>query len=204
MVGYNRRFSPHVQSVKNSLGNDSSPINIIANMNAGRIPDNHWANEKLIGGGRIIGEACHLIDLCIFLSNSKVHSVCMNNIIERDNDSINNGTIMLRFMNGSNASINYFINGAKSYSKERIEIYSKSRTWIIDNYRKTTGYGVKGFRDIKTKIDKGHKNQFIDYINSINEGGKPLIPVDELINSARASFAAILSLKEKSWIKVDP
>ena len=204
MVGYNRRFSPHVQSVKKSLGNDSAPVNIIANMNAGKIPDNHWANDELIGGGRIIGEACHLIDLCIFFSNSKIHSVCMNNIIEGENDGINNGTIMLRFINGSNASINYFINGAKSYSKERIEIYSKSRTWIIDNYRKTTGYGVKGFRDIKTKIDKGHKNQFIDYINSINEGGKPLIPVDELINSARASFAAILSLKEKSWIKVDP
>ena len=201
-VGYNRRFSPHSIAVKNSIGLSPGPINIIANMNAGSLPSEHWANNKNIGGGRIVGEACHFIDLCIFFTGSLVKSICMSSISSGNEDSINNGSILLKFENNSNAIINYFTNGSKLYSKERIELYSLERTWVIDNFQTTIGYGVKNFKKLKTKLDKGHSNQFKDYVNFLSNGGKPFIPINEIINGTKASFAALSSIKEKAWVEI--
>ena len=201
-VGFNRRFSPHLQKVKQSLGQNGGAINIIATMNAGFIPKDHWVHDLESGGGRIIGEACHLIDVCVFLSGSLVESVCMNNLGESSDSVTDNASILLKFQNGSNAVINYFSNGSKKYSKERVEVYSQERTWIVDNYRKTEAFGVNGFRTLKTKMDKGHKNQFHELIQRTQNGGKPLIPIDEIINVTQASFAAIESMETRKWIKV--
>jgi hypothetical protein len=98
--------------------------------------------------------------------------------------------------------VNYFANGSKAYSKERLEVYSRERIWITDNFRRTKAFGVKGFRNFKTKIDKGHKVQFHKYIERIQDGGEPLIPFNEIVNVTKASFAAIQSLKEKRWIDI--
>lgn len=201
-VGFNRRFSPHTQAIKKALGSTGIPINIVATMNAGYIPLNVWVHDLETGGGRIIGEACHYLDLCLFLTGSEITSVCMNAMGENPPQNTDNASIMLRFRNGSNAVINYFANGSKSYSKERVEVYSLERTWIIDNFRTTKGFGVKGFRNLRTKLDKGHKAQFHSYLKRIQTGGEPLIPFTELINVTRASFAAIQSLKEKRWVNV--
>ena len=201
-VGFNRRFSPHLIKVKQSIGESAGAVNIIATMNAGFIPKDHWVHDLESGGGRIIGEACHLVDVCVYLSGSLVESVCMNGFGEATDLSTDNASILLKFKNGSNAVINYFSNGSKKYSKERVEIYSQERTWVVDNYRKTEAFGVKGFRTIKTKLDKGHKNQFHELINRVQNGGCPLIPIEEIINVTKASFAAIESYKTKQWIKV--
>ncbi len=201
-VGFNRRFSPHLQKVKESLGQNGEAINIIATMNAGFIPKEHWVHDLESGGGRIIGEVCHLIDVCVFLSGALVQSVCMNNLGETSDLLTDNASLLLKFKNGSNAVINYFSNGSKKYSKERVEVYSKERTWIVDNYRKTEAFGVNGFRTLKTKIDKGHKNQFHELIQRTQNGGKPLIPINEIINVTHATFAAIESMKTRKWIKV--
>jgi len=201
-VGFNRRFSPHIQAIKKALGASPGPININATMNAGYIPSNVWVHDLQTGGGRIVGEACHYIDLCVYLTCSEIKSVCMHAMGENPPENSDNVSIILHFKNGSNAVVNYFANGAKSYSKERIEVFSLERTWIMDNFRTTKGFGVKGFRNIKTRIDKGHKTQFHEYIRRIKEGGEPLIPFSELVNVTRASFAAILSLKEKRWVDI--
>ncbi|MGY8788540.1 MAG: bi-domain-containing oxidoreductase, partial [Fidelibacterota bacterium] len=201
-VGFNRRFSPHLQKVKQSLGQNGEAINIIATMNAGFIPKEHWVHDLESGGGRIIGEACHLIDVCVFLSGALVESICMNNLGESSDSVTDNASILLKFQNGSNAVINYFSNGSKQYSKERVEVYSQERTWIVDNYRKTEAFGVNGFRTLKTKIDKGHKNQFYELIQRTLNGGEPLIPINEIINVTKASFAAIESMKTRKWINV--
>ena len=201
-VGFNRRFSPHLQKVKQSLGQSGGAINIIATMNAGFIPKEHWVHDLESGGGRIIGEACHLIDVCVFLTGGFVESVCMNNLGESSDSVTDNASILLKFQNGSNAVINYFSNGSKQYSKERVEVYSQERTWIVDNYRKTEAFGVNGFRTLKTKMDKGHKNQFYELIQRTLNGGEPLIPINEIFNVTKASFAAIESMKTRKWIKV--
>ncbi|EKB48604.1 bi-domain-containing oxidoreductase [Cecembia lonarensis] len=200
-VGFNRRFSPHIQKMKQLLG--SSPMNVIATMNAGFIPANVWVHDMKIGGGRIIGEACHYIDLISFLTGSKVIKVCMNAMGVHSQENTDNASILLKYENGSTGVINYFSNGSKAYSKERVEVYSQERTLVMDNFRKTEGFGFKGFSSLKTKMDKGHKAQFHEIVKTIKEGGKAVIPMESLINTSKASFAAIKSLKEGTWIDVD-
>jgi predicted dehydrogenase/threonine dehydrogenase-like Zn-dependent dehydrogenase len=202
-VGFNRRFSPFATKMKAVLGQSETPINVIATMNAGMIPSNVWVHDLAIGGGRIIGEACHFIDLITYLTGSKVISVCMNAMGTSPEASTDNATLLLKYENGSTGVINYFANGSKSYSKERVEVYSQERTLVLDNWRVLKGYGFKGFKKMKSKMDKGHKAQFSLLTNQINNGGNAIIPFDELINTTKASFAAIESLKTNSWIHVE-
>jgi predicted dehydrogenase/threonine dehydrogenase-like Zn-dependent dehydrogenase len=200
-VGFNRRFSPHTIKIKQQVG--SGPMNIIATMNAGFLPSNIWVNDLNVGGGRIIGEACHFIDLCSYITGSNVIAVCMNSMGMNPQENTDNASILLKYEDGSNAVINYFANGSKAYPKERLEVYSQERTLVMDNFRKTEAYGFKGFKGIKTTLDKGHKNQFHSLIQRIQKGGDPLIPFGSLINTTRASFAAIESLKQKAWVNVN-
>jgi predicted dehydrogenase/threonine dehydrogenase-like Zn-dependent dehydrogenase len=200
-VGFNRRFSPHSIAVKKALG-QSGPLNIVATMNAGYIPSNVWVHDLKIGGGRIIGEACHYIDLASYLTDSRVASVCMNSLGIHTDEKTDNASILLKYEDGSNVVINYFSNGSKSYSKERIEVYNQERTAIIDNFRKTEGFGFKNFNGLKTSIDKGHKSQFQELINKVKYSGDPLIEFDSIINTTKASFAAIQSLRENKWINI--
>jgi predicted dehydrogenase/threonine dehydrogenase-like Zn-dependent dehydrogenase len=197
-VGFNRRFSPHIAKIKQLVG--TSPMNVIATMNAGFIPPEVWVQDMQVGGGRIIGEACHYIDLITYLTGSKVKAVCMNAMGISPHENTDNASILLKYDNGSTGVINYFSNGAKSYSKERVEVYSQGRTAIMDNFRVTEGFGFKGFSKLKTTINKGHEEQFKQLIERVKTGGEPLIPFDEIINTTRASFAAIESLKGGCWI----
>ncbi|WP_044401350.1 bi-domain-containing oxidoreductase [Lacinutrix sp. Hel_I_90] len=200
MIGFNRRFSPHTQKMKSIIGD--APMNVIATMNAGAIPSNVWVHDMAVGGGRIIGEACHYLDLIVFLTGSKIKAVCMNALGENPEENTDNASILVKLENGSTGVINYFSNGAKSYSKERLEVYSQEKTLTMDNFIKTTGYGTKGFSKLKTKLDKGHKKQFATILSELKKGSIELIPYDELINVTKASFAAIKSLKEGQWIEV--
>jgi predicted dehydrogenase/threonine dehydrogenase-like Zn-dependent dehydrogenase len=202
-VGFNRRFAPLAKKMKKALGNSITPINIIATMNAGFIPKNLWVHDMEIGGGRIIGEACHYIDLCTYLTGSKVVSVCMNAMGLNPEENTDNASILLKYENGSNAVINYFANGSKSYSKERVEVYSQERTLIMDNWRALKGYGFKGFTSAKSPQDKGHFNQFQALVDQQKNGGESIIPFSEIVNTTRASFAAIKSLKEGKWISIE-
>ena len=201
-VGFNRRFAPLAKQIKKVLGSDNSPMNIIATMNAGFIPANVWVHDMEVGGGRIIGEACHYIDLCTYFAGSKVVSVCMNAMGVNPQEHTDNASILLKYENGTNAVINYFANGSKSYSKERLEVFSQERTLIMDNWRKLKAYGFKGFSKSSSKQDKGHFNQFNELITQQKQGGNPIIPFDEIVNTTKASFAAIESLKQGKWIEV--
>ncbi|GHT67079.1 oxidoreductase [Bacteroidia bacterium] len=199
-VGFNRRFSPFAVKMKQLSG--SSPMNIIATMNAGFIPPEVWVHDLQTGGGRIIGEACHFIDLCSFLSGSKVISACMSSLGINPAENTDNVSILLKYANGTNATIHYFANGSKAYSKERIEVYSQERTLILDNWITLKGYGFKGFSIMKNRQDKGHKAQFALLNERIKTGGDALIPFDSIINTTKASFACMKSLKTKSWVDI--
>ena len=199
-VGFNRRFAPLIQKSKELVGD--SVMNIIATMNAGYIPADVWVQDMKVGGGRIIGEACHFIDLMVFLTGSKVKSVVMSSMGANPAENTDNAIITLKFENGSQGVINYFANGSKEYSKERVEIYSQGRILVMDNFRKLKGYGFKKFSSMSTSLDKGHKSQFEKLIKQTKEGGQPIIPFDEIINTTKSSFAAIESLKTGSWINI--
>lgn len=201
MVGFNRRFSPYIQKMKTLLP-EQAPKNIIATMNAGHIPPNVWVHDMEVGGGRIIGEACHYMDLISFLSGSRIVSVCMNALGQNPAEHTDNASILLRMENGDQGVINYFSNGHKSYSKERLEAYCEGKTLIMDNFRTLHGYGYKGFSKKKGKQDKGHSAQFQSFVKSIQQGGDPLIPFDSLVNTTEASFAALKSLQTRQWVNL--
>lgn len=202
IVGFNRRFSPHIQKIR-SLVPVSSPKNMIATMNAGYIPDNVWVHDMQVGGGRIIGEACHYLDLLVYISGSMIASVCMNALGNHPSENTDNASILVKFENGDNGVVNYFSNGCKSYSKERLEVFYGEKTIIMDNFRETTGYGIRNFSSLKTRQDKGHKNQFELLIKSNREASTPVIPIEQIINVTKASFAAIDSLKTGAWVDVN-
>ena len=200
-VGFNRRFSPHMVKAKQLVG--SVPMNVIATMNAGFIPANVWVHDMKVGGGRIIGEACHYIDLITYLTGSRVKAVCMNALGPNPQVNTDNASILLEYENGSTGVINYFSNGSKAYSKERIEIYAQERTLITDNFQLTEGYGFKNFSRLKTNTDKGHAAQFKLLTDRVKEGGKALIPFDEIVNTTLAGFAAIESLQRRQWVSIN-
>lgn len=199
-VGFNRRFSPFSTKAKKLIGN-SGPINVIATMNAGFIPPESWVHDLKVGGGRIVGEACHLIDLISYFTGSLVTRVVMSASGQHPTENTDNATILLKYQDGSHGVINYFSNGHKAYSKERIEIYSQGRTLVIDNFRKLNGYGFKSATLSKSQ-DKGHLEQFRLLQECLTKGGAELIPFQQIVNTSRAALRAIDSLKQGTWIDV--
>lgn len=201
-VGFNRRFSPFAAKMKAIVGAGQEPMNVIATMNAGAIPKDVWVHDMEVGGGRIIGEACHFIDLISYLTSGKVTEVMMNAMGVNPQEDTDTASILLKYDNGSTGVINYFANGSKLYSKERVEVYSQERTLVLDNFRTLKGYGTKGFSKMKSTQDKGHNQQFKLLVEHLKEGKGALIPFDSLYNTTKASFAAIESLKTHQWVKV--
>ncbi len=192
MVGYNRRFSPHIQKIKSLLeAVEPSPKTFIMTMNAGQIPSEHWTQDTEIGGGRIIGEACHYIDLMRFLAGSKIKS--FNAVKMGENDFVeiteDKALISLTFENGSMGSIHYFANGGDSFPKERIEVFGSDAVLQLDNFRKLRGYGWKGFNKMNLwSQDKGQDNCVDAFMKCIREGRTDLIiPLDEIFEVARVS-----------------
>ena len=199
-VGFNRRFSPFSIAAKELL-DDNTPIQIIATMNAGFIPDSSWVHDMESGGGRIIGEACHYIDLISFFAGSQVEKVIMNAMGKNTTSNTDNASILLKYKNGSSGVINYFSNGSKSYPKEKIEIYSQQKNILIDNFRSAEFFGYSKSKMKKTQ-DKGHKEQFTQWNELLKKGGKSLIPFDEIYNTSRAAILAVESLKTGMWMEV--
>ena len=200
-MGFNRRFSPFSVKMKQLIGNEAGPVNLVVTVNAGFIPPESWVHDRDVGGGRIIGEACHFVDLCTYLTGSRVQAVCMQAMGSPD-VTTDNASILLHYENGSNVVINYFSNGSKSYAKERVELYSQNRTLVLDNWRKLKGYGFKGFATLSQSQNKGHAEQFKTLVESVEKDGAALIPFDDILNTTRATFAAIESLKSGKWVSI--
>lgn len=201
-VGFNRRFSPFAQKAKKLLGNQPSPIQVVCQINAGSIPSDHWTQDLDIGGGRIIGEACHFIDLITYLTGSLVESVVMNALGTNPKANTDNATLLLRYQNGAQGTIHYFSNGHPSFPKEKIDIYHQGKIISINNFRKMEFFGYKKSK-FKKRQDKGHQQQFALWVERLKAGGEALIPWSEIENTTLAGFAALQSLKENSWTDLD-
>jgi predicted dehydrogenase len=190
MVGYNRRFAPHVIKMKSLLANVSEPKAFIMTMNAGEIPADHWTQDPEVGGGRIIGEACHYIDLMRFLAGSEITGFTATCMGKADGVEIteDKASITLSFKDGSFGTINYLANGGKAFAKERIEVFANNGVLQLDNFRKLIGYDWKGFTKYKLMTqDKGQANCSKAFINSIILGEPSPIGFDEIMEVARCS-----------------
>jgi predicted dehydrogenase/threonine dehydrogenase-like Zn-dependent dehydrogenase len=202
-VGFNRRFSPHTIKMKELLRGRSGPLCMTMTVNAGEIPPEHWTQDPERGGGRIIGEGCHFIDLLAFLAGSPVRMVSALMVGEGPAVREDKTAVILSFADGSLGTINYFANGPKNYPKETLEVFSDGRVLRMNNFRATRGYGFKGFKSFRTRHqDKGHRAELAAFVVRIGEGGEPLIPLEELINATRASFAAVRSAREERTVSL--
>jgi len=193
MVGFNRRFAPHAVELKKHLGN--TPVSMLYRVNAGSIPRDSWIQDKEIGGGRIIGEACHFIDFLIWLCGAlprHVHAVAIpdpNGL----NDTV---SINLQFANGSIGSLSYFSNGSKEMPKEYIEVYSVGLIGIIRDFKELEIRSTGKPRRKKSLVqNKGQANMVKAFIKSIKEGGLPIIPTNEIFAVTRTTFAVLESLR---------
>ncbi|MBB4151099.1 bi-domain-containing oxidoreductase [Sphingobium scionense] len=193
MVGFNRRFAPLVQAMKRQLDPVREPKSIIMVMNAGAIPADHWTQDQATGGGRIIGEACHHIDLMRFLVGAPIVSMSArkmgdNHAVEITEDK---AVLTLGFADGSFGTIHYLANGGASFPKERVEIFTAGRTLQLDNFLRLRGYNWRGFRNQKSwRQDKGQEACAAAFLSAISNGGPAPIPFDELEEVARITIEA--------------
>ena len=186
MVGFNRRFSPHVKKIKHILDAADGPKSFIMTVNAGAIPADHWTQDPEKGGGRIIGEVCHFIDLLRFLAASPIDSWSRVTMDAFTDDTV---SINLKFSNGSIGTINYFANGSKSYPKERLEVFVAGRVLKLDNYRRLTGFGWPHFKQARLwRQDKG-QNACVDaFVQAVKCDGFSPIPIEELLEVSRIAI----------------
>ncbi len=199
MVGFNRRFSPQVAKMKTLLASVKEPKTFLLTMNAGAIPSNHWTQDNAVGGGRIIGEACHFVDLMRFLAGSKIISVQARRMGDSPGIEVveDRASITLGFEDGSFGTIIYTANGASSFPKERVEVFTAGRVLQLDNFRKLKGYGWPGFAKLNLwKQDKGQHQCALNFIDSIKTG-QPAIPVDEIFEVARVTIEIAELLREQ-------
>lgn len=187
MVGFNRRFSPYISKIKDLIRDSKSNNAFVMTVNAGFIPDNHWTQDKEIGGGRIVGEACHFIDLLRFLASSEIVGFSSSVIPIKSKDS---QIINLSFKNGCIGVINYLSNGNKKVQKEKLEVYSDGKIIKLNNFKSMYGYGFSNFKKMSTfKQDKGQKNCVDAFMHSAkNELASP-IPIDEILEVAKVSLS---------------
>ena len=200
MVGYNRRFAPQVQKMKALLSSTSEPKAFIMTMNAGAVPEDHWTQQLAIGGGRIIGEACHYIDLMRYLTGSKIASFTATCIGGKHGMGITDdkASITLTFEDGSFGTIHYLANGGKAFPKERIEVFTNDAVLQLDNFRKLTGFGWTGFKNDKQfKQDKGQLACTLAFVDAIKQGQAAPINFDEILEVARVSVAVATQLRDR-------
>jgi predicted dehydrogenase len=196
MLGFNRRFSAHTVKMCALLAGRAEPLCMSMTVNGGAIPADHWTQDPERGGGRIVGEGCHFMDLLAHLAGNRIEAVSALMVGEGPAVRDDKTAILLRFADGSVGTVNYFSNGSKAYPKEMLEVFSDGRVLRMENFRRTLGYGFKGFKKIKTfRQDKGHAAEVAAFLDRVARGGEPLIAFDELANITRASFAAVESAR---------
>jgi len=186
MVGFNRRFSPQIQKMKSLLDDVSGPKALVMTINAGKIANDHWTQDLEIGGGRIIGEACHFLDLLRFLVSKTITNY---HIQFMDSSTKDTATIQLSFEDGSIGTIHYYANGSKSFPKERLEVFAGGGVLQLDNYRKLTSFGWPGFKKMNLwHQDKGHKACAKAFIDAIIKGNASPISIEEILEVSRISI----------------
>ncbi len=199
MVGFNRRFSPLARQAKDFFAGRSTPLSILYRVNAGRIPKEHWTQDAIEGGGRIVGEVCHFIDLMQFFTDSQPVSVFAQSVSAKSEKTIDADSVFitLRFADGSNGCVAYLSEGDKTLAKERVEIFSSSRSFVLDDFRRATLYKNGREEQITLKAqDKGQQEQVRQICACVLQGTEAPIGINELAATTRATFRILGSLRE--------
>jgi predicted dehydrogenase/threonine dehydrogenase-like Zn-dependent dehydrogenase len=187
MVGFNRRFAPQVQKIKELLAGTPEPLALIMIVNAGMVPADHWSQDRQIGGGRIIGEVCHFVDLMRFLAGAAITGV--NSSLLRKAGPQDTLSVTLNFADGSLGTIHYFANGNKAFPKERLEIFGSGRVLQLDNFLQLRGFGWPGFKKMNLwRQDKGHGAEIQAFVEAVRTGGPSPISFGEIAEVTRITL----------------
>jgi predicted dehydrogenase/threonine dehydrogenase-like Zn-dependent dehydrogenase len=198
LTGFNRRFSPLAKILHAQLAARNEPMYAHYRVNAGYIPLNHWTQDETLGGGRIIGEACHFIDLITFLVGAPPVSVTAHALPNTGKYREDNVSMTFAFPDGSIGVVDYLASGDKSYPKERLEVFCEGKIAILDDYVKLE-IVENGKRKVESGAqDKGWKDEMSAFAKAIKEGGRSPIPYEQIIGVTKAAFAAVQSLREDS------
>ena len=190
MVGFNRRFSPHVARIKQLLDGVREPKALVVTVNAGALPLSHWTQDLQEGGGRIVGEACHFVDLVRYLAGHPIVGTSATPM-RLGGSSAHPDTLSfnMKFADGSIATVHYLANGHRGFPKERLEVFCGGRVLQLDNFRRLTGYGWPGFRRMNLwRQDKGHRQEMTALVEAVREGKPAPIPLPELFEVTQACF----------------
>lgn len=194
MIGFNRRFAPHIQKMKQLLNIVVEPKTLVMTVNAGEIPSDHWTQDPKIGGGRILGEAVHFIDLLRFLVGHSIVDVSATMLGEAEGMTIREDkmTFTLSFADGSIGTVHYFANGHRSYPKEKLDVFAGGKVLSLNNFKSLKGYGWRNFKRMKLwNQDKGHKACIQSFIDAVNNGLSAAIGVDEIFEVTETSFKVV-------------
>jgi len=206
MTGFNRRFSPFSLSIRKWFDWYDGPFIINCQVNFGFVPKDHWVHDPNIGGGLVIGEVCHFVDLIQFLTNSLPSEVYAQTISGNIGEHIpgDNVIINLRMENGSVASIIYTASGTKSYPREMIEIFGGGAVGVINNFRSASYFQDGKSEEKKTfNIDKGHQNELIIFFDSIQKGKETPVKFKDYLFTTLTTFKIMESIQTSSPQKIN-
>lgn len=192
MVGFNRRFAPLAVKAKGLLDQVSGPKSLVMTANVGRIPNSHWTQDPATGGGRLVGEACHFIDLLRFLVGAPVREMKVTGLNRPGGPPrTDTASLTLVFEDGSIGVVNYFADGHKAYPKERLESFGGGRVLVLDNWRKLSAWGWPGVSSTRTwSQDKGQGACAAAFVSAVKSGAAAPIPLDEILEVSRLSIEA--------------
>lgn len=191
-VGFNRRFAPLTDTLRGVLRGRAGPASVVITVNAGAIPREHWTQDPDVGGGRIVGEACHFVDLCRTLVGAPIRDIAVltaRDAADRTIDDI--AHLSLAFADGSTAVVHYLASGARDFPKERVECFWDGRTMVVDNWRRVRRYGIPGpLWERARAMDKGHADELRRWMAAVRGEQPAPIPIDELIEVSRWAIRA--------------
>lgn len=201
-VGFNRRFAPLIQTLKSQIADRNEPLHAHYRVNAGFIQSNHWTQDPAIGGGRIIGEACHFIDVLTFLVGAPPIAVTAHALPNNGKYSEDNVSMTFTFPDGSIGVVDYLANGDKSVPKERLEVFCEGMVAVLDDY-----VSLVTVKDGKKKVesgaqDKGWKGEIAAFAEAIKSGGEAPIPYEQLIGVTKSTFAAVESIRSRNPVEI--
>lgn len=202
MVGFNRRFAPLALALHDFLAARREPLYMHYRINAGYLPLNHWLHDPVQGGGRIIGEACHFVDFLTFLTGAAPVSVGARALPDGGKYAQDNVSMTFTFPDGSIGVVDYLANGDKSYPKERLEVFGGGRIAILDDFRALELVREGRRKRITQSQDKGWRGEWRAFAAAIRAGGPPPIPYAQLMGVAKATFAAVESLRSGQNVEI--
>jgi predicted dehydrogenase/threonine dehydrogenase-like Zn-dependent dehydrogenase len=205
MVGFNRRFAPMIARMKSFLAAISEPLALHYRINAGYLPPDHWVNDREQGGGRILGEVCHFIDLLMFLAGSPIVEVECRALSDGGRYSGDNVMLSLRFANGSEGTISYLANGDRAFSKERIEVFGGGSVAILEDFRRLelARDGRKQTVHARWRHDKGHRAEWSAFMQCVQQQKEPPIRFEDIACSTLATLRAAESVATGARLPVD-